>query len=114
MWNQLLHSKFVEMKNTQGESVLRSSKFTLPLELEDKIAHIFNVVELPLRQGPGAQVRKMTALEIKQDQEEATAAAAATAAATPYPNLPGPLCTTKTFSCVRSNRDAIKIALHKS
>ena len=73
------------MKNTQGESVLRSSKFTLPLELEDKIAHIFNVVELPLRQGPGAQVRKMTALEIKQDQEEATAAAAATAAATPYP-----------------------------
>lgn len=85
VWNQLLHSKFVEMKNTQGESVLRSSKFTLPLELEDKIAHIFNVVELPLRQGPGAQVRKMTALEIKQDQEEVAAAAAATAAATPYP-----------------------------
>jgi tripeptidyl-peptidase-1 len=68
-WDTLLKSKFIELKrnDNSGESIMRSKTFTMPQELEKYVSHIFNVVELPLRKGPGVQVRKMTPVEIKND-----------------------------------------------
>ena len=80
LWNTLLDSKFVQMQHTEsGESILRSKEFTMPNALEQHVAHIFNVVELPLRKGPGVQVRKMTDAEIQKDQKDVLELAA------PYP-----------------------------
>jgi len=59
-WNEILTTKFVKMQHTEtGEALIRSPSFTMPAELEQHVAHMFNVVELPLRTGPGVQVRKM-------------------------------------------------------
>jgi tripeptidyl-peptidase I len=82
-WNEILTTKFVKMQHTEtGEALIRSPSFTMPAELEQHVAHMFNVVELPLRKGPGVQVRKMTPIEKKNDLLELTEL---TAARTPYP-----------------------------
>ena len=85
IWNSLFNSTLIEMQHIEsGESIIRSATFDMPKILEEHVAHVFNFVELPLRKGPGVPIRKMTALEIKNDVLELTSDNVAVNAA-PYP-----------------------------
>ncbi|CAK0906073.1 unnamed protein product [Prorocentrum cordatum] len=67
IWNRLLRSKFITMRHVEtGHQVQRSREFTMPAGLEAHVSHIFNVVELPLRTGPGPQVLHLTGTESRR------------------------------------------------
>ena len=70
-WESTLESKFLTMEHVEtGESVLRSQTFTMPTELEEHVAHIFNIIELPSRTGPGAQIHYPTEEEKKEQEKQ--------------------------------------------
>lgn len=52
-WEELLGAKFEAMRHTEsGGVLLRSRKYTMPEILQMHVEHVFNVVELPIRQTP--------------------------------------------------------------
>jgi tripeptidyl-peptidase-1 len=63
-WNKILHTNFVSVRHApSGIPVVRSRAMAIPLGLVQHVEHIFNAVELPIRQAPPAQFTPMSEVE---------------------------------------------------
>lgn len=94
-WNALLAADLQAMRHIHSDgTVIRSKEFTMPVDLESHVSHIFSVVELPLRQAPVAQAQRADepAIAAYLEKSEARAARVEGGAAYPCHSVMTPQC----------------------